>query len=321
MLKVNHLRTLVILFALCSPAITCLGSSSDLATAQKGQCIGDLRVTNLYADQNRQVVGARLEHSPTGAPIYFFQIETVPQVFMWIDAPADSNRGLAHSLEHLLAGKGTKGRYLHLLTELRLSRSASATTDDYNFYSFASGTGLAAFFEQFHGWLSALYKPDFTDLEVEREFYHLGTSRDPETGKQVLIEKGSVYNEMQTGQGDAYYFALNGLVFGDRNPFAYNISGVPGDMRGVRPDEIRQFYSKQYHLGPTTGFIIILDPKEDAVRFLQSVAKELGQFSEKSNQRGTSISGGPNYPISPSQNTEPRIYPFPSSSEAGAGEI
>jgi Zn-dependent M16 (insulinase) family peptidase len=321
MLRVNHLRIVVIFFALSLSAVPCWGSASDLVTAQKGQSIGDLRVVNLYADENHQVVGAKLEHHPSGAPIYFFQIETVPQLFMWIDAPAESDRGLAHSLEHLLAGKGTKGRYLHLLTEVRLSRSASATTDDYSFYSFASGTGLAPFFEQFHGWLNALYQPDFTNLEAERELYHLGASRDPETGKQDLIEKGSVYNEMQAGQGDAYYFALNRLVFGNHNPFAYNIGGVPDAMRLVKPDEIRQFYSKQYNLGPATGFIIILDPKEDAIKFLRRVSKELGQFSGKSNRRTPNINGGPKYPVSPSQSTEPQIYPYPSSTETDPGEI
>ena len=137
-----------------------------------------LRVANLYADSGGHIVGAKFRDVRSGAPIYLLQIETVPQVFMWVDTPADSNTGVAHSLEHLLGGKGTKGRYVSLLKEMRLSRSAAATTDDFNLYSFSSGTGMDGFFEQFHAWLDALYRPDFTDLEAEREFYHFGTSVD-----------------------------------------------------------------------------------------------------------------------------------------------
>ena len=84
---------------------------------------------------------------------------------------------------------------------MSLSRSAAATTDDFNFYSFSSGTGIEGFFEEFRAWLDAIYRPDFTDLEAEREFYHFGISYDALTKRRTVVEKGSVYDEMQTGQG------------------------------------------------------------------------------------------------------------------------
>ncbi|MGH9565182.1 MAG: hypothetical protein ACRD4I_04280, partial [Candidatus Angelobacter sp.] len=199
---------------------------------------------------------------------------------MWVDTPAESNAGLAHSLEHLLASKGTKGRYANLLKEMRLSRSAAATTDDFNLYSFSSGTGLAGFFEQFHAWLDALYRPDFTDLEAEREFYHLGISVDPLTKTKSLVEQGAVYNEMQAGQGAyKYYFELNKRVFGNYSPFGFDGSGVPAEMRHVTPPEIREFYSDHYRLSPRTGFIFALAPNEDALKFLERISKELTQFT------------------------------------------
>src|SRR5258708_18873461 len=53
------------------------------------------------------------------------QLEGVPQVLTWNDTPVDSNRGLAHSLEHLLLTKGTKGRYFTLLEGMRSEEHTS----------------------------------------------------------------------------------------------------------------------------------------------------------------------------------------------------
>lgn len=302
----------------------CLGSAEDLSALKENQVVADFRVANLYADSDGRVVGAKFWHARTGAPVYIFQIETVPQTFMWIDAPDNSNRGLPHSLEHLLAGKGTKGRYVSLLRDMRLSKTIAASPQGYNFYGLASGTGMTGFFEQFHAWLDALYRPDFTDLEAEWEFYHFGISSDPATKRRTVIEKGSVYDEMQTGQGlYTYYFQLNKRVFGDTNPFAFYAAGVPDEMRHVTPQEIRQFHAKHYRLGPTTGFIFALDPKEKVSNFLRRVSREFREFSnaDPRTPRPTHGAEEPKYRIQPSADTQVGIYPFPSGSEADRGEV
>lgn len=179
--------SLLIFGPLCYPV-----TPKDLSALKQDETLGSLRVTNLYADPDGKIVGAKFQDIRTGAPIYLLQIETVPQAFMWVDTPADSNAGVAHALEHLLSGKGTKGRYVSLLNEMRLGRSAAATTDDFNFYSFSSGTGIEGFFEEFRAWLDALYRPDFTDLEAEREFYHFGIAYDPVAKKKELDRKSVV---------------------------------------------------------------------------------------------------------------------------------
>jgi Zn-dependent M16 (insulinase) family peptidase len=285
--------------------------------------ISGLRVSNLYADSRGQIVGGKFLDIRSGAPIYLLQIDTVPQVFMWVDTPADSDAGVAHSLEHLLAGKGTRGRYVGLLTEMRFSRSAVATSDDFNFYSFSSGTGMSGFLEQFHTWLEALYRPDFSDLEAEREFYHFGISVDPVTKKRSLVEKGSVYDEMQPGQGAyTYYFGLNQLVFGGSNPFGFYNSGVPDEMRNVVPADIRRFYREHYRIGPTTGFIFALSQEEDVFRFLDRVSHELKEFTEPGTLWQPRKPGvRPKYPVQPSANTEIKLFPFPSPAETDRGEV
>src|SRR5471030_1699873 len=187
--------------------------AEDLSGLQRDQIIGDFRVTNLYADATGKIIGAKVVHVPSGAPVHVVQIETAPQTFMWVDTPASSDRGLAHSLEHLLARKGTKGRYFNLLRVMQLSQFGAASFQDYNFYCLTSGTGMPGFMELFPAFLDALYKPDFSDVEAEREFYHLGVSADGAHGKR-LVEQGTVYNEEMTGQGTFdYLYGLNQRIF------------------------------------------------------------------------------------------------------------
>lgn len=302
--------------------LPCLGSSRDLAKLSKDQTIGDLRVANLYADSGSRIVGAKFWHR-TGAPIYLLRIETAPQVFMWVDTPTDSNRGLPHALEHLLALKGTKGRYSSILKEMRFSQSVAATFDDFNFYSFSSGVGLDGFYEQFHAWLDALYKPDFTELEAEREFYHFGVSSDATTKNVTLVEKGTVYDEMQTGRGIySYEFDLNKEVLGASNPFRFDSGGVPDEMRHVTPSDIRRFYLQHYRLGPTTGFIFALAPKEDAMAFLRRISSELDEFSRpRRHDEIIHSTAEAKYSTRPSGNTEIKICPFPSNRETDLSEV
>ena len=239
-----------------------VSAAEDLASLKQNENISDFRVANLYADSSGKIVGAKLIHIQTRAPIYLLQIETAPQMFMWIDAPATSNRGLAHSLEHLLARKGTKGRYLNLLRLMRFGQSGAASYQDYNMYTLNSGTGISGFEEEFSALLGALFKPDFTDVEAEREFYHIGISSDATTGKKSLVEQGTVYNEEQTGQRIYdYYFALNKEVFGGANPFAFDIGGLTDEMRNVAIPEIRDFHLNN------------IDWEEELVSFLCSRPK------------------------------------------------
>jgi predicted Zn-dependent peptidase len=298
-------------------------TSKDLSALERGETVGSLRVANLYADSHEKIVAAKFRDIRSGAPVYLLQIETVPQAFMWVDTPPDSNAGVAHALEHLLTAKGTKGRYANLLSEMSLSRSAAATTDDFNFYSFSSGTGIEGFFEEFRAWLDAIYRPDFTDLEAEREFYHFGISYDALTKRRTVVEKGSVYDEMQTGQGIYdFYFALNKLVFGGNSPFGFYNSGVPDEMRHVVPTDIRRFHQEHYRLGPTTGFIFALDPKENAFNFLERVSRELNQFEDfRPLPRTPDKVTTPKYPINPSPSRMIRLLPFPSSSKSDRGEV
>lgn len=289
---------------------------------QKGESVSDFRVANLYSDANGSIVAIKLLHVTSGAPVFILRMETVPQVLLWIDTPDDSNRGLPHALEHLLESKGAKGRYFKLLKDMRLSRSDAATAEDFNYYSFASGAGLDGFFELFHALLDALYNPDFTDIEAERELYHFGVSGGTEDHNRLLVEQGSVYDEMQTDQGSYnYYFALNKHTLGPHNPFSFYSSGVPDEMRGISAEEIRRFHAAHYRLGRSTGFIFALDPTEDVGAFLSHVSKEFKLLPEQPLTSQAPDAHLPKYPIQPSKNKEIAIYPVAGANASDPGEI
>lgn len=294
----------------------------NLAKLQKGDILSGFRIANLYSDPNGVIVGIKLFHIPSGAPVFILRMETVPQVQLWIDTPDDSNKGLPHALEHLLESKGTKGRYFKLLKDMRLSRSEAATAEDFNYYSFASGAGLDGFFELFHALLDALYHPDFTDVEAEREFYHFGVTSGTEDHRRLLVEQGSVYDEMQTGQGSYdYYFELNKHALGAHNPFSFYSSGLPDEMRGVSAQDIRRFHATHYRLGRGTGFIFAIDPREDIPAFLSRVSKEFKALPQQPIASSASDEHLPKYPIQPSKNKEIAIYPFPGTNASDPGEV
>src|SRR5258708_24041393 len=177
----------IILFFLWLPGSS-WASSQDLSALKKGQKVGDLEVVNLFSDSEGQIVGAKFVHIPTGAPVFLLQLEGVPQVFTWNDTPVDSNREFPHSLEHLLLGKGTKGRYFTLLGNMRLSQYGAATSPDFVYYGVASGSRTGGFFELFHALLDVLYRPEFSDVDAGREFYHFSVPPAHQANKTLADE-------------------------------------------------------------------------------------------------------------------------------------
>jgi Zn-dependent M16 (insulinase) family peptidase len=292
----------------------------DLSGWKEGQKLGDLQLSHLFSDSNGAIRGGQFIHLPTGAPIYFIQVESVPQMFTWVSTPVDSNQGLPHSLEHILLSKGTKGRYYELLTNMRLSRSGAGTAADFVYYGFSSGAGTAGFFELFHALLESLYRPDFSDLEAEREFYHLSVASDRQ-GKKSLIESGTVYNEMLAREDlYNYYYEVDRRIFGDKSPLRFESGGSPSQMRGVTPAQIQQFYKKWYRIGPTTGFIFSFPPSEDAAAILRRISQELQQFAPTSITE-QSVRAAPKDASHASDQLDPGIYPFPGINPTAPGTV
>jgi len=294
--------------------------ATDLATLKKGQRVAGFQVENLYSDRNGKIVGARFVHISTGAPVSYLQLQTVPQVLTWIETPLDSNQGLAHSLEHLMI-KGTKGRYLQLMEEMRLDQWGARTSSGLVTYGLSSGSGVDGFFDSFHALLDSIYRPDFADVEVEREFYHFGLSNES-ASKKKLIEQGTVYDEERAVEGRyTYVDELNKRVLGDQNPLAFDPGGYVDEMRTVNSQDIRQFHKTFYRIGPLTGFVFAFSPEEDASAMLEKIRKELEHFSLPGAAAAVPSNHGPKYPIHPSKDLTPAVFPFPSPNAAAPGFI
>lgn len=308
---------------LLSVALPASASAQGISTLRQNEIVSGFRVEHLYRDSNRDVIAAKFRHVNRMVPVYLLQIETVPQVFMWVDTPISSGQGTAHALEHLVANKGTRGRYVKLLLEMRLSQSVEASFQDYNFYTMSTGAGLSSFLEQFHAWMDALYKADFSDSEAAMEFYHLGVSSSSSKKQKHLVEEGSVYDEMEAGEGTFdYYFALNKYALGESNPLSFNIGGVPDEMRQVAAKDIRSFYQQHYRLGPTTGFIFVISPKENVGNFLKHISEEFHRFPDlQQPQPVTNGPPAPKYPIQPSPDHSVKLFPFPSTGETDRAEV
>ncbi len=294
--------------------------AAHLSGLKKGQRLSGLEVQNVYTDSDGPIVGAKFLHISTGTPVFFLQLESVPQVLTWIDTPTHSNQGVAHSLEHLLM-RGTKGRYLQLLEQMHLDESGASTSRDFVCYGLSSAAGSDGLFESFHALLDAIYRPDFTDTEAAREFYHFGVTTD-RNSKRTLVEQGTVYDEQRALQNRyTYYFELNKRVLGDQSPFAFDSTGVADEMRTVTPEDIRRFRDKYYRIGPSSGFVFVFPPGENLSAILQRISRELQQFSQPRTAPPTASTNGPKYPINPSKNLEPAIYPFPGPNASAPGFI
>ena len=58
-------------------------------------------------------MGARFIHEKTGFTLDLLQIESVPQVFFYVNTFPVSDRGEPHTQEHLLITKGNKGHQIN----------------------------------------------------------------------------------------------------------------------------------------------------------------------------------------------------------------
>ncbi len=197
-MKRQILPSILLGFVWLNSAAIAATQSEQLSSLRQDSVVEGFQLVNLYSDVDGKAVGAKFRHVQSGVPIFVLQVETVPQVYMWVDTPEESNKGLAHALEHLLVGKGTKGKYLARLTQMRFGQMNASTYWDFNDYQASSAGGMEDFFDLFHAWLDALYRPDFSDIEAEREFYHFSIADNPDTKEATLVEQGTVYDEMES---------------------------------------------------------------------------------------------------------------------------
>ena len=241
-------KTLIALAILM--ATTQAAAQINLATLTEGQTVNGFLVASVYLDNSGKPLGARFMHEATGYTLDLLQIESVPQGYTWINSIPVSDQGEPHTQEHLLLGKGTKGRSFAGLDTMWLSGSTAFTQQWRTSYHFNTAAGPDVFFNLLERQLDAMLHPNYTDEEIRREVRNFGVTQNAD-GTLRLEEKGSVYNEMVSSTGNPYrqlFRAASQAIYGANHPLAYNSGGEPSGIRTMQPKDIRDFHASTHFL-------------------------------------------------------------------------
>ncbi len=226
-------------------------ASTYLENLQPDQNIHGFSTANLYVNGTDKVMGARFISEKYGFIIDLMEIQSVPQGFFWIKTPPESDKGLSHTCEHLLLGKGNRGRYVAVLEEMSLGSSSAYTAQVRTCYHFNTIAGGETFYKILEAKLMAFLHPDFTDEEIRREVCHIGVTLDTQTGVLSLEEKGTVYTEMVSAFEKPWYYYYNtmlNLLYGKGHPLSYVSGGIPAALRTLTPEDLWKFHNETHHL-------------------------------------------------------------------------
>lgn len=231
-------------------------------TLTDGQTVSGFRAVAVYLDDAGRPMGARFRHLASGFTLDLLDIQSVPQAFIWVTTFPTSNMGEPHTQEHLLVGKGDKGRNLGSQEVFSLVTSSAFTDQWKTCYHFYTTAGADAFYPHFERTMDALIHPDYTDEEVRREVRNFGVTT-TSAGSLGLEEKGTVYNEMVTSMDQPFqrvFRAAAVTLYGPEHPLSFSAGGLPAALRVIKPSDIRRFHGQHYFLG-NMGAIISL-PKD-----------------------------------------------------------
>jgi len=250
--RIHPLRCILSLVITMSIPLAASAAPVAFSDLKPNQVVRGFRATSVYLGDNDHAMGARFVHRKSGFTLDVLEIQSVPQAFIWVTTFPTSNMGEPHTQEHLLLGKGNKGRAVATREPMALANSSAFTQQWHTCYSFYTPAGADVFFDQAERRLDALLHPDYTDEEIQREVRNFGVSGNAADNTLRLEEKGTVYNEMVSSMDQpAYriYRSANTIVYGDAHPLAFNSGGSPDALRQLKPADIRAFHKLNYHLG------------------------------------------------------------------------
>jgi Zn-dependent M16 (insulinase) family peptidase len=221
-----------------------------LADLREREATHGFTPVTVYLDDTGRRMGARLVHDATGFTFDYLQIESAPQGYLWVNSFPTSDKGEPHTQEHLLLGKGNRGRTLGSAEAMQLAESSAFTKQWRTAYHFHTVAGHEVFWPVFRGELDALLNPDYSDEEIRREVRNFGVDAGDD-GALHLEEKGTVYNEMVRTYEDSdtiVWDAAGRLLFGPTHPLALSSGGTPAALRELTATDIRTFHDASYHL-------------------------------------------------------------------------
>ncbi len=266
----KKITLIIFTFFLLAATVT---ASVKLDNLQENQIVQGFKTVSLYENAAGKPMGARFVSVRFGFIIDYLQIESVPQAFFWVKTPPSSSKGEPHSCEHLLLGKGNRGRYVAALEDMALSNSTAYTAQTRTCYHFNTIAGGDTFYKIFEAKLQALLHPDFTDEEIRREVCFIGVNVDSETGELSIDEKGTYYTEMVSTFEKPWYYSygtMNKLMYGENHPLVNNSGGAPDVMRTMEPKDMWAFHKKTHHLA-NLGSIVSMPTSVELESFLTTM--------------------------------------------------
>jgi len=204
-----------------------------LDTLEEGERTNGFTTTAVYLDAGDKPIGARFVHGKTGFTVDYARIESAPQGFIWVNSYPTSDKGEPHTQEHLLLGKGDRGRKMGSFQSMALAESSAFTDQWRTCYHFHTVASHDVFWPVFEDQLDTLLNPDYSDEEIRREVRNFGVDK-TDAGTLRLEEKGTVYNEMvRTYESPGAMLWRTGLrmVYGRQHPLAFESGGYPDAIR------------------------------------------------------------------------------------------
>ena len=264
----------------------------------EGEKVADFTVTAVYENRSGRAMGARFTAEKTGFIVDLLQIESVPQAFYWIKTIPSGNKGEPHTCEHLLLGKGKRGKYTAALGGMSLSSSSAYTSQVITAYHFNTTAGVETFYTIFEAKLMALLHPDFIDEEIRREVAHVGVVVNPEDGALSLEEKGTVYTEMVSGYEKPWSYlwgTMDRILYGDDHPLSYDSGGEPSAIRTMVPEDLWSFHKKYHHLS-NMGSIVSIPQNIDVETCLTKLREILDRCQDYPDSSANPGIGGFDFP-------------------------
>lgn len=260
------MKRLILLAVLAFTAVTDAQRPATHATLTEGQTLHGFRVEAIYLNDADAAIGSRYVHVRSGFTLDLLEIESVPQAFVWVTTYPTSDKGEPHTQEHLLLGKGNRGRRIASQEPMSLASSSAFTMQWRTCYDFYTTAGGDVFHDEFERRLDALLHPDYSDEEIRREVRNFGVTDTPGAKTLGLEEKGTVYNEMVSSSdqpGRRLFSDAIKMVYGENHPLTFNSGGSPEALRIIQPSDIRRFHADHYHLANMGAIVSV--PKEMAV--------------------------------------------------------
>lgn len=318
----RHIQSFLLTACVFACGLFSHAAADSFGDLKKGAKIADFTLQALYDNDASVPIGGRFVHTPSGFVLDLLRIQSVPQAFVWVNTPPVTDQGEPHTLEHLLLGKGTKGRFVASLEDMSLGESSAYTEQLRTCYHYHTSAGNDVFFRLYEAKLDAMLSPNFSDEEIRREVCNVGLTVDRATGEPALEEKGTVYNEMVSSYERWWgnlYLKLGRLMYGEAHPLSYSAGGFPDDIRTMTPQDIRTFHATTHQLTNMGSSVSIPDDITivDALTRFSQILKRVSPDAKKGADPATAYYRLP--PTKPAPTGTLAVESFPSSNPSDPG--